>query len=108
MSTHKWKEKRQNVRSSFGWPLALINFQGAAFSGRVRDMSSGGALIHIKTILEVNDQIELVVNIPDLNDVMSAIGTIVKVAVLDEETSSPTYVVGVCFTKITWRSLHKD
>ena len=108
MSTHKWKEKRQSVRSSFGWPVALINFQGATINGRVRDISSGGALIHIKTKLGVNDQIELVVNIPDLNDVMSAIGTIVNVVVLDEETSSPTYAVGVCFTKMTWRSLNKD
>ena len=108
MSTHKWKEKRQSVRSSFGWPVALINFQGATISGRVRDISSGGTLIHIKTKLEVNDQIELVINIPDLNDVMSAIGTVVKVVVLDEETSSPTYALGICFTKMTWCSLHKD
>ncbi len=108
MSTHTWNEKRQSVRSSFGWPVALINFQGATITGRVRDLSSGGALIHIKTKLDVNDQIGLVITIPDLNDVLSAKGTIVNVVVLDDETSLPTYAVGVCFTKMTWRSLHKD
>jgi hypothetical protein len=108
MTTNKWKEKRQSVRSSFGWPVALINFQGATISGRVRDISSGGALIHINTKLEVNDQIQVAINIPDINDFMLAIGTIVKVFVLDEEASSPTYALGICFTKVTWRSSHKD
>ena len=107
MTTNKWKEKRQSVRSSFGWPVALINFQGATISGRVRDISSGGALIHIKTKLEVNDQIELAINIPDINDFMSGIGIVLRVVVLDKEAFSPTYALGFRFTKMTWRSVHK-
>jgi PilZ domain len=100
MSTHKWNEKRQSVRSSYGWPEALVNFQGTTHRGRVRDISSGGALIHINTRLEVDDQIELTVNIPDIDDVMSATGTVVNVTIVDDASSSLSYAVGIRFTRM--------
>jgi len=101
MATNNWKEKRQFVRASFGWPAALINGQGEKVHGRVRDISSGGALIHIKTQLEVNDQVELAIDIPDFKDVISATGIVVRVNILDEETTSPTYALGVRFEKMS-------
>ncbi|MCF8055377.1 MAG: PilZ domain-containing protein [Desulfocapsa sp.] len=105
MDANKWQEKRQSIRSSYGWPDALINFQGTAIRGRARDISSGGALIHIKTKLEVGDQIGLTVNIRDIDDVMSATGTVMNVVVLDEGSSSPTYALGIRFTKMAcWSS----
>lgn len=105
MSTTNWKEKRKVVRASFGWPAALINGQGAIIHGRVRDISSGGALVHISTKLKVNDQIELAIDIPEFKDGISAKGTIVRVNILDEEISSHTYALGIRFTKMSSRGL---
>lgn len=101
MTTKKWKEKRQFVRASFGWPAVLMSDQGRMIHGRVRDISNGGALIHIKTPLGVDDKIEVAIEISDFKEGVSATGIIVRVEILDEETTSPTYALGVRFTKMS-------
>lgn len=105
MASNNWKEKRHFSRTSLGWPAALINGQGAIIHGRVRDISSSGALVHISTKLKVDDQIGLAIDIPEFKDAISAKGTIIRVNILDEETSSPTYELGIHFTKMSSRGL---
>lgn len=106
MKFTNWREKRKFARASFGWPAALLNNgQGATIHGWVRDISSGGALVHIKTKLKVNDQVELAINIPDFKDISSAKGIIVRVDILDEETSTPTYALGISFIKMSSKGL---
>jgi PilZ domain-containing protein len=105
MTPTTWKEKRQFVRANFGWPAALINGQGVTLQGRVRDISSDGALVHIKTKLNINDSIELAVNVPDFKHIISAKGTVVRVNILDEETSSPTYALGIHLPKMSSKGI---
>ena len=105
MSANTWEEKRRSVRFSYGWPKALITFQGAIIRGRARDISSHGALVHIQQKLEIGDRLEVTVKIPDIDDVLSASGTVVTVTTVDEKNDPPTYAIGIHFTKMAcWSS----
>ena len=106
MTSTNLKEKRQFIRASFGWPTAIITGQGDTIYGRVRDISSGGALIHTTTKMKVDDTIELAMDIPDFKDILSATGAVVRVNVFnDDDSSAPTYALGIHFKKMSSKGL---
>ncbi len=101
MNLDLWTEKRQYPRASLNWPVTLISNEGTTILGRVKDMSRGGVLVHVETILKIDEQVRLAIEIPEVNDVVSAIGKITRTRVLDEQNSSFTHGLSIRFTKIS-------
>jgi LysM repeat protein len=101
MKLDLWTEKRQYPRASLNWPVTLISNDGTTILGRVKDMSRGGVLVHVETILKIDKQVRLAIEIPEVDDVVSAIGKITRTRVLDEQNSSFTHGLSIRFTKIS-------
>lgn len=101
MNVDLWTEKRQYPRASFNWPVTLIGNEGTPILGRVKDISRGGVLVHVETILKINEQVQLAIEIPEVDDVISAIGKITRTSVLNEQNSSLTHGLSIRFTKIS-------
>ncbi len=101
MDLDLWVEKRQHPRASFNWPVTLISSQGTTALGKVRDISRGGVLVHVETLLQINEQVRLAIEIPNFNDVISATGEIVRTLLLEEQSSPFTYGLSIRFTKIS-------
>ena len=68
MNLDLWTEKRQYPRASLNWPVTLISNEGTTILGRVKDMSRGGVLVHVETILKIDEQVRLAIEIPEVKD----------------------------------------
>ncbi len=101
MNSDNWVEKRQYPRACFDWPVTLISNQGTTIVGRVRDISRGGVLVHTETVLQLDEQVRLAIEISDFDDVISAKGKVVRTLLLDEQRYSSTYALGICFSEIS-------
>jgi LysM repeat protein len=101
MNVDIWVEKRQHPRVSFDWPVTLISSDGTTILGRVKDISRGGVRIHVETVLQINEQVRLAIEIPEANDVISATGEIFRTTVLDDQSSPLTHGLSIRFTKIS-------
>ena len=101
MNLDNGTEKRQYPRACFDWPVTLISNQGTTIVGRVRDISRGGVLVHTGTVLQIDEQVRLAIEISDFDDVISAKGKVVRTLLLDEQSSSPTYALGICFSEMS-------
>ena len=101
MKTDDLTEKRQYPRACFDWPVTLISDQGTTIVGQVKNISRGGVLVHTGTELQIDEQVRLAIEISDFDDVISARGKVVRTLLLDEQSSSPTYAVGICFSEMS-------
>ncbi len=101
MDVDIWTEKRQHPRASFDWPVTLISREGATILGRVKDISRGGVRIHVENVLQISEQVRLAIEIPEVGDVISATGEIIRTMVLDDQSSSLTHGLSIRFTKIS-------
>lgn len=101
MNLDNGAEKRQYPRACFDWPVTLISDHGTTIVGRVRDISRGGVLVHTGTGLQIDEQVRLAIEISDFDDVISAKGKVVRTLLLDEQRSSPTYALGICFSEMS-------
>jgi len=105
MTPNTRPEKREYPRARFDWPVTIVDEEGRTIPGKVKDISRGGALVHVGTNLEVNHQVRLAIELPDFDDVISANGKVVRSFLINEQKLPPVYALGIIFTEVSTEDL---
>lgn len=95
---------RQHPRATFDWPLT-IDRDGEAISGRIVNISRGGALINVPVEFHPREQFRMVIEIPEHNDAISVKGVVIRTSPGHTENGQPSFASGIMFTEITKEDL---
>ena len=94
------KEKRQRPRAKVSWPVVIRTDQGD-ISGETLNITVDGALVRCQKLLEPNETIEMLIQIPALVRPLTVPGQVIHCNVNDEGGEATSYEVGVRFTEVS-------
>jgi Tfp pilus assembly protein PilZ len=95
------EQRRLSFRIKVDWPVTLETKKGLV-EGKIRDISTGGAHIHCKEHLELNEPVFMTIKAPDIEPMKVA--AIVIWSNNKNESNQPR-VIGVKFTEISLADL---
>ena len=90
----KFKEKREYSRAEVEWPVDISAAQGL-IQGTIKNMSLGGAYIHLKELLNTDENLNLSIEIPEHHYALFATGETIRFEVNSSENTPVSYGLGV-------------
>lgn len=95
------EEKRAYPRVEVSLPATILNAQ-EPIDGVVKNISLGGVFILLRELPVLNGAfLDLVIEMPEHQHTIFASGEMVRVDIYQEENSTFSYGVGVCFAEIS-------
>ena len=94
------KEKRQRPRAKVSWPVVIRTDQ-SEISGETLNITVDGALVRCQKLLEPNETIEMLIQVPALVRPLTVLGQVIHCNVNDEGGEATPYEVGVRFTEVS-------
>jgi LysM repeat protein/cell division protein FtsL len=99
------QRRRLHVRAAVRWPVTVIAAD-VTLHGLAENISQGGAFLLLPEQLAVQGSIRLAIEIPDCQDVITAVASVVRSHMAPKDTPDHLlYAAGVEFTKISEDSL---
>jgi LysM repeat protein/Tfp pilus assembly protein PilZ len=98
------QEMRQHPRATFDWPLT-IDRNGETISGRIVNISRGGALINVPVEFHPKEQFRMAIDIPEHDDAISVKGVVIRTSPSHTDNGQPSFSSGIIFTEITKEDL---
>ncbi len=100
--THK---RRKHPRAVVNWPVTVIT-QEATYQGKTVNISRGGALIHLASSLDIDENVRLAIEIPECQDAIIAKAEIVRAFPLKRGSEQQfSHGIACRFTEITEENL---
>ena len=93
----KFKEKREYSRAEVEWPVDISAAQGL-IQGTIKNMSLGGAYIHLKELPNMDENLNLSIEIPEHQYAVFATGETVRFEINPGENTPASYGLGVRLT----------
>ena len=90
----KFKEKREYSRAEVEWPVNISTAQGL-IQGKIRNMSLGGAYIHVEELPKMDENLNLSIEIPEHHYAVFATGETIRFEVNSSENTPVYYGLGV-------------
>ena len=90
----KFKEKREYSRAEVEWPVNISTAQGL-IQGKIRNMSLGGAYIHVEELPNMDENLSLSIEIPEHHYAVFATGETIRFEVNSSENTPVYYGLGV-------------
>ena len=90
----KFKEKREYSRVEVELPVKISAAQGL-IQGTIRNMSLGGAYIHLKELPDMDENLNLSIKIPEHHYALFATGEAIRFEVNSREETAIYYGLGV-------------
>jgi hypothetical protein len=90
----KFKEKREYSRAEVEWPVKISGAQGL-IQGTVKNMSLGGAYIHVEELPNMDENLDLSIEIPEHHYAVFATGEAIRFEVDTSENNPISYGLGV-------------
>ena len=95
------EEKRAYPRVKISLPATILNAE-APIDGVVKNISLGGVLMLLRELPRLNGAfLDLAIEVPEHQHTIFASGEMVRVDIYQEENSTFSYGVGVCFVDIS-------
>jgi hypothetical protein len=89
-----FKEKREYSRAEVEWPVNISAAQGL-IRGTIRNMSLGGAYIHLEELPDMDENLDLSIEIPEHHYAVFATGETIRFEVNTSENTLASYGLGV-------------
>ena len=90
----KFKEKREYSRAEVEWPVNISTAQGL-IQGKIRNMSLGGAYIHVEELPNMDESLNLSIEIPEHHYAVFVTGETIRLEVNSSENAPVYYGLGV-------------
>jgi hypothetical protein len=90
----KFKEKREYSRAEVEWPVNISAAQGL-IQGTIKNMSLGGAYIHLEELPNMDGNLNLSIEIPEHRYAVFATGETIRFEVNTSENATVYYGLGV-------------
>ncbi len=90
----KFKEKREYSRAEVEWPVNISAAQGL-IQGTIKNMSLGGAYIHLEELPNMDGKLNLSIEIPEHRYAVFATGETIRFEVNTSENAMVSYGLGV-------------
>ena len=90
----KIKERREYSRAEVEWPVNISAAHGL-IQGTVKNMSLGGAYIHLKELPNMDEKLNLSIEIPEHRYAVFATGETIRFEVNTSENATVSYGLGV-------------
>ena len=90
----KFKEKREYSRAEVEWPVNISAAKGL-IQGMIKNMSLGGAYIHLEELLNMDENLHLSIEIPEHHYAVFVAGEVIRFEVTSMETTPVSYGLGV-------------
>jgi LysM repeat protein len=87
-------------RAEVYWPATVI-CKEQVLQGRIKNLSRGGALVHLEERIDLQESIRIAIEIPKYNYVISAKGQVVRTFTLEKEIEGYSFAAGIKFTEIS-------
>ncbi len=100
MKDRRQSNRRKHPRVEFDWPVIILS-EEITISGKLKDISRGGALVLVEADLDLGSIISMAIEIPEFEDVISVKGEIVRAVSLLDEAETSLFALGVRFTEIS-------
>lgn len=88
------KERREYSRAKVEWPVNISGSQGL-IQGTIKNMSLGGAYIHVEELPNMDKNLDLSIEIPEHHYAVFATGETIRFEVNASEQSPVYYGLGV-------------
>jgi hypothetical protein len=96
----KFKEKREYSRAEVEWPVNISCSQGF-IRGTIKNMSLGGAYIHLEELPDMDENLDLSIEIPEHHYAVFAVGKTIRFEVKSSGQTPVYYGLGVRLKDIT-------
>jgi hypothetical protein len=90
----KFKEKREYSRAEVEWPVNISAAQGL-IQGTIKNMSLGGAYIHVDELPDMDENLSLSIEMPEHHYAVFATGETIRFEVNSSENTPVYYGLGV-------------
>jgi len=104
MLNRRISQRRKNSRAEVNWPVTVVCRQ-STIQGTVKNLSRGGALLYLQERVDLHESIRVAIEIPEINDVISAVGEVVRIFPLRKKNMPFSSAAGVKFTEISDENL---
>ena len=94
------KERRQYSRAKVEWPVSISTAQERT-EGEIKNISLGGALIHLRILPNMEDPLDLSVEIPEQDYAIFTTAEAVRFDVYDSGNTTVSYGLGVRLKNIS-------
>jgi hypothetical protein len=89
-----FKEKREYSRAEVEWPVNISAAQGL-IQGTIKNMSLGGAYIHLEELPNMDDRLDLSIEIPEHHYAVFATAETIRFEVNASEETPVYYGLGI-------------
>ena len=97
-------DRRQFHRTNVAWPVSMLTPKGS-IEGTIENISLDGAFIHCREVPDLNKPVRLGIEMPEYQHAVLATGRIVRSEAYHDDSTSPSYGLGLCFTEIAKEDL---
>ena len=95
----EFRERREYSRAKVEWPVNISAAQ-SLIQGTIKNISLGGALIHLEQLPNIDETLELSIEIPEYSYAVFANAEAIRFDVYARDESPVSYGLGVRITQI--------